>query len=140
MPRGTAYTAIATKSTIEALFAQVETQGSLLLRFPDFRAMTVFRQRLYSYRSKMRKQMMENHGTEVTHLDSITIAWSDEHDPDLGRKTGKILLELSYDAPVEFELLIPDYWEGPIPFMDTGPDATGQINEDEHLGFIETMG
>ena len=96
--------AVATKSSIAALWAMAETHGSVSILLPSHVACINIRNKLYAHRNALRKQAAAHVGIEASHLDSFKFQYAQLD----GDHEFKWMFTISYDVEVEFELILPE--------------------------------
>lgn len=118
MVRPTAARAIATKTSIDALWATASAQGEVTIRVDSHHHLMTIRQRLYAHRGALRKQSAAHLGIEASHLDGYKISyWPETQGPV---ETGRYFLRIAYDSVVEFDLILPDGTDmEDLPHFDT---------------------
>lgn len=102
MPAVPLHRAIATKSSIGALFAMAEAEGFVEIWLPTEHACKNVRNKCYAWRSRVRKQGLALTSVETSPYDSYTFTFAYD-DP-----TCRWKFRIESDEQVEFELIIPD--------------------------------
>lgn len=102
MPAVPLHRAIATKSSIGALFAMAEAEGFVEIWLPTEHACKNVRNKCYAHRAKIRKQGLALTSVESSPYDGYSFTWVYD-DP-----TGRYKFRIDSDEQIEFELIIPD--------------------------------
>lgn len=135
MTRIAASRAIATKTSIAALWAYAESQGTVTIRLSSRAAAINIRNKIYAHRAALRRATAAHTGIEASHLDVFTFELVEEFvDGADGYPipTSRWLFTITLDLVVEFELLLPDdYDPGPIPHFDLAPEPPAPDHEPE---------
>lgn len=132
MPRVSNFRAIATKASIASLFAMVEVDGEIEIHVASEHAAYTIRNRCYAYRSKLRKSNLATTGLEASTYDGVEFSYG----PVPGHPEEKWWFKLTYEAVVEFELIVPEHHIGDLPHFDTlaedsdVPQLTGISHEE----------
>lgn len=107
MPAVPNHRAIATKSSIGALFAMAEAEGFVEIWLASEHQCKLIRNKCYAWRSRIRKQGLALTSVETSPYDAYTFTWV--FDPI----AEKYKFRIDSDEQVEFELIVPD--EATIP-------------------------
>lgn len=116
--------AIATRDSIANLWLLAERDGEVTIRTSSERACINIRNRLYKHRESLRKQNAALQGVHASHLDNFKFTFKAETEGEHRVMTGKWLLTITYDEIVEFELLLPENYQGELPSFDVPEDNT----------------
>jgi hypothetical protein len=129
MPRVPNFRAIATKGSIASLCALAEQDGEVTAFFENRSQCYNIRNRIYQYRSKLRKQNLAVTGVEASSLDGFEFEYGpvDKSQPD-----GKWFFRMSYGAEIEFEIQVSEHHEGELPHFDTIADGDVPLLPIEH--------
>ena len=126
MPRRPNVLAITTRDSIANLWLMAEKAEEVSILVPSREACHAIRNKLYAHRTRLRKAALSHTGVEASHLDHFTFTFH----PEPG--TTKWRFTITTQDLIEFELIIPDDWEGDLPFFDMPAinerydDTTGQ--------------
>lgn len=106
MPRVPLLRAVTTKDSIANLWTLAELHGEVTIQVPSKQAAYNVRNKLYAHRAMLRKQALAHTGTLASHLDGYSFELGPSpDDPD------KHYLKITAHVLIEFELIIPDWWE-----------------------------
>ena len=119
--------ALATETTCASLFMLAEEWGEAVIQLPDEHQCIVLRNRLYKWRSRLRKNAGEVTGVQTTPYDGFTFSYTDEG------SHWRFLI--SYDIPMVLVIEIPDYilpeelpqFDSPEPAPDIAPDLDDDV-------------
>lgn len=120
---------LTTKDSIASLFAMAEQYGEITIRLWSQDHCYKVRNQLYKHRAAARKSAKALTGLEASHLDGFGFEYREEfayHPSADGldtnyQPTGKWLFTITYNLQIEFELLLPEGWEGELPHLDAAP-------------------
>ncbi len=102
MPAVPLYRAIATKSSIGALFAMAEAEGFAEIWLASDHACRLVRNKCYAWRSRIRKQGMALTSIETSPYDGYTFTWKFDD------TVNKYRFRIDSNEQVEFELIVPE--------------------------------
>ena len=100
MPSVPSHRAIATKATIEILFAMAQADGECTIHLDSHHAALLVRRKCYAYRSQVRKNSRALTGIETSPFDAYTFPMGE-------LESGKWWLTITSSETVEFELIVP---------------------------------
>lgn len=102
MPAVPLHRAIATKSSIGALFAMAEANGFVEIWLDSEHACKLIRNKCYAWRSRIRKQGLALTSVETSPYDSYTFTWTFDDPADKWR------FRVDSDEQVEFILIVEE--------------------------------
>lgn len=102
MPAVPNHRAIATKSSIGALFAMAEAEGFVEIWLATEHQCKLIRNKCYAWRSRIRKQGLALTSVETSPYDSYTFTWVWD------QTANKYRFRIDSDEQVEFELIVAD--------------------------------
>jgi len=106
------YRAIATKASIQSLFAIAEAEGEVSIWVDTEHACTVIRRKCYAYRAQLRKGNVSLTGMETSAFDSYTFPYAQDN------ISGRWKFTITANEEIEFELILPEDPVKPIPHFD----------------------
>lgn len=115
MPAVPLHRAIATKSSIGALFAMAEAEGFVEIWLNSEHQCKLIRNKCYAWRSRIRKQGMALTSVETSPYDGYTFTWAFED------TTARWRFRIDSDEQIEFEIIINANAEHP-PVIPPGFD------------------
>lgn len=115
MPRVARHRAVATRDTIQNLWAMAERDGECTIRLHSREDCMNVRNKLYAHRSRLQKHAAAHVGVQASHLDNYTFHFEPKEDG--------WYFTICASPPIEFDLIVPDDMpEEAILHLDTWDD------------------
>lgn len=119
MPRRPSHTALVTKANVQKIFQLAEEKGFVVLHLKSEDHCIKIRQRIYAYRSGLRKQSEAHTGIAASHFDDMKPQFFLEHEPENPAYPWTFIFGLEGDLDFDIQVEIPDWMiEEEVPSFD----------------------